>query len=266
TGEMKTVHSWGTADSSYLSGALRGGLRLSPDGRFLAVSWPEASPASAMGIYVIAVGNDQPYRVASAAGAFVFGWSPVCEQRLYVSDQSGTFDLWSLPMKDGRPWGVPASLKKDIGWVRASGISDSGNVYYSLITDVGGAYTGDLDVEAATVRNLQPIPTPRGQVSVNPRWSSDGSHLLINRCDVALPVISETARVGVVIQDVATGQERVVLPPKASYPLPDQSGKEQYPIQLQAAWARDGKSLMFALLSNPTIPPRLVLADLQTGS
>jgi Tol biopolymer transport system component len=154
-------------------------------------------------------------------------------------------------------------LKKDIGWVQASGIADNGNIFYSLTVDLGGAYIGDLDIDAATVRNLQPIPTPRGQASVRPIWSPDGSHLLINRWEVSVPRSPETPRVQVVSLDIATGQERVVLPPKETYLSPDQGVKE--PLLYHAAWAPDGKSLVFVLFSKPGIPPRFVLADLQTG-
>jgi Tol biopolymer transport system component len=101
---MKTVFSWGPRGTPILDGMFRGGLRLSPDGRFLASSLPEAPPASGTVVFVTAVGDGKPHKVAwSPEDAYVFGWSPDGQQLLYVSDQSGSYDLWAVPVKDAEP-------------------------------------------------------------------------------------------------------------------------------------------------------------------
>ena len=264
TGEMKTVFSWGSRGLSVLDGVFRGGLRLSPDGRFLASSLPEAGPASGTVVFVAAVGDGKPHKVAwSPEDAYVFGWSPDGQQLLYVSDQSGTYDLWAVPVKDAEPHGVPVLLKKDLGMVHATGIADDGSLHYATPSARGDVYLGELDVEGAVIRNLQQVPAPRGLLSLHATWSPDGSRLLIDR--TSYPLVKGSVPLGWpahqakgMIRDVATGEEREAKPPEGTAP----AGRPY-----DAGWSPDGKSMVFEILrSNPQDPPiKFVVADLETG-
>jgi Tol biopolymer transport system component len=183
SGEMKTVFRPPQRGSAILPSQQRFvQFRISPDGKFLAHTFSESPQDSGTGVFTIAVGEDKPYKITGVpADSYVFGWSPDGRQLLYVSNQSGSNYLWAVPVKDGRPTGVPVLLKRDFGLMQGSGVADDGKLYYSSYSTIGNLYVGDLDVQAAVVRNVHQIPQPPGHLSGTATWSSDGSRLLIDR-------------------------------------------------------------------------------------
>jgi len=261
TGEMTKVYSSGLRGSAILPIQLRGAqLRLSPDGRFVANTMPEAPTERGTGVFVTAVGDENPYKIAgSPADAYVFGWSPDGGQLLYVSDQSGSYDLWSVPMKDGRPRGVPVVLKKDLGMVMGSGIADDGSLYYCNASIFGNLYIGELDVAAAAVRNVQQIPQPSGHLSRRATWSPDGARLLIDRAS------GQFAAKGI-IRDIATGEEQEVRPPEGSY-APEMAPDGRSLTPYESSWAPDGKSIVYLVRRDrEQKPSQVIVANQQSGA
>ena len=187
------------------SGRCLGGLRLSPDGRFLASSLPEAPPASGTVVFVTAVGDGKPHKEAwSPEDAYVFGWSPDGQQLLYVSDQSGSYDLWAVPVKDAEPRGVPVLLKKELGMVHATGIADDGSLHYATLSRSGDVYLGELAQRAGCYPQLAAGACPSRELrNENATWSPDGSRLLMDRTSYQIGKGS-TGTQGI-IRDVGTG-------------------------------------------------------------
>ena len=262
TGDMKPVYSVGGRGSAIVPSQQRFvQFRLSPDNRFLAATLHKPEPATGTGVFVVGIDDNQPYGITGAsADAYVFGWSPDGRQLLYVSDQSGSYDLWALPMKDGQPNGVPIALHKDIGMVQGSGITDEGSLYYSITSSFGNLYVGDLDVESAAIRNVQQIPQPRGHISANANWSPDGTRLLIDRG-------SDQFVSKAIIRDVASGQEQEVKPPEGIY-VPEIAPDGRLLTHYQARWAPDGKSIVYLIQrerGTQTKPELVIVSDLQTG-
>jgi Tol biopolymer transport system component len=181
-------------------------IRLSPDGKLVADTVRERPTDRGTAVFVTPVGSNTPQRITSPeADAYVFGWSPDGQRLLYVSDESGNYDLWAVPIKSGKPTGVAVLLKKDLGQVYASGISDDGSLYYSSTTQVGNAYVGELDVAASTVSNVEQVPAPRGHWTGQATWSPDGSRLLLERRGESRSIMT--------IRDLTTGQEQEIKPP-----------------------------------------------------
>ncbi|MGH9720046.1 MAG: hypothetical protein ACRD8O_07520, partial [Bryobacteraceae bacterium] len=218
--------------------------RLSPDSRLVAYSAPEAESDSRFSVFVSALDGSNRQKISGQSGnAYVFGWSPGGARILYISDRSGSHDLYSIAIRAGKPEGVPALLKKEIGRVAGAGVADNGRLYYSISTAVGEVYLGDLDRDAATVRNLQQIDQPPGQTSSTTQWSPDGRQLMIQR------QFTTEVRIANVLRDVATGEERAF---KTPYDGRASAGR----------WTADGKSFVLMLVTNTS--RRLVLTDMET--
>jgi Tol biopolymer transport system component len=234
-------------------------IRLSPDGKLVADTVRERPTDRGTAVFVTPVGSNTPQRITSPeADAYVFGWSPDGQRLLYVSDESGNYDLWAVPIKSGKPTGVAVLLKKDLGQVYASGISDDGSLYYSSTTQVGNAYVGELDVAASTVSNVEQVPAPRGHWTGQATWSPDGSRLLLERRGESRSIMT--------IRDLTTGQEQEIKPPMGTYESQtDTNGRSL--TDYRAVWAPDGKSVLFVIYHMLNQKPlKMVVADLETGT
>ncbi|MGH9720045.1 MAG: hypothetical protein ACRD8O_07515, partial [Bryobacteraceae bacterium] len=162
---------------------------------------------------------------------------------LFISDHSGTLDLYSIAVREGKAQGLQALLKKDIGRVTGAGIADNGSLHYSINTALGDVYLGDLDIDAGAIRNLRQIDQPAGHLSFATQWSPDGKQLFIQR---RAPQESRSANF---IRDVATGVERAYKTPYDA-------------LAVRGQWTADGKSVLLMLVNETSV--RLVLADADT--
>jgi Tol biopolymer transport system component len=265
SGEARVVKSSGLRGSGISVSQMLGPqfraaqFRISPDVKFLADTFSESPQTGGTGVFVTAVGDDKSYKIAGApADAYLFGWSPDGEQLLYISNQSGHYDLWAVPMRDGRPSGVPVVLKKDLGLALSSGIADDGSLYYSVTSSFGNVYLGELDIAAAAVRNLQSVPQRPGELKGSATWSPDGSRLLMDR------LLDPFATKGI-IRDVATGDEKEIGPPPGSFSPTAASDGQQMNLY-QSRWAPDGKSIVYLIhRGRLQDSEQVIVTDLQTG-
>ena len=148
--------------------------RLSPDARFIAATVPNKDDPGRTSVSVRSAAGPLREITGQLTDALVFGWTPDGGKLLFVSNQTGSYDLWSVAMNEGNPVGPPALVQRDFGEVFGSGISDDGRLFYSSIANPGSAYIGELDAEAARVRGLRPLEQPPGWKTRWLRWSPDG--------------------------------------------------------------------------------------------
>lgn len=151
----------------------------SPDGRNITVDLPESDNTDDRDVLVLAIdGSRETRAVVSPGNDVVIGWTPDGHSLLFASDRSGAMGLWSLPIVDGKPVGVPTIVKADIGNVVPLGVTRSGTLYWSTVV-------WDLDVELlpldlATGRQTgsssKPIQRFTGTNS-QPAWSANGKWL-----------------------------------------------------------------------------------------
>jgi hypothetical protein len=110
--------------------------RVSPDGKHIAYAFQKA--AGDLQIYVIAVDESAETQLTTTGWNGGPIWSPDGRHILFVSDRSGRFGLWAAAMKDGRPEGIPMSLKRDTGRITPIGMSRSGSYYYVQDASLAG--------------------------------------------------------------------------------------------------------------------------------
>jgi Tol biopolymer transport system component len=204
--------------------------RFSPDGRFVAFSFVrEDSPPNIDVFLMTADGRNEAVVAGHPAEDELLGWTPDGRSLVFLSDRSGTWDIWTVHITGGKQQGEPELLKKDFGYYvwEVLGLAPDGSFYYKTDTASGRFYNGAVDLETGKVL-VPPAPvTTRytGPPSM-PTWSPDGRNLLY---------LSRRGSTGpgnniLTIRSTATGEERFLSP--------------RLRFVNQISWAPDGRSVI----------------------
>jgi len=203
--------------------------RFSPDGRFVAFSLVrEGSPPHGDVFLMTAEGRNEVVVAGHPAEDQLHGWTPDGRSLVFLSDRSGTWDIWTVHITGGKQQGGPELLKKDFGYdAEVLGFAPDGSCYYKSHTSSGRLYNGAVDLETGKVL-VPPAPVttrytgPPSELT----WSPDGRNLLY---------ISRRGRIGpgnniLTIRSAATGEERFLSPRLRGVG--------------QISWAPDGRSVI----------------------
>jgi Tol biopolymer transport system component len=115
---------------------------LSPDGRLIAYS--AATDSKDRHIYILAADGSNETEIVKTAGSNENPvWTPDGKHILFKSDRSGTFDLWSIPIQNGKATGDASLVRADIGDVDAIGMY--GSSYYYRSSQQGAEYVNIAD-------------------------------------------------------------------------------------------------------------------------
>ena len=94
-----------------------GNMIYSPDGKHFTFDYLSRE-GSDSDIYSLSIdGRTEVPLVEHPAHDCLLGWTPDGKHVLFSSDRTGTFDVWSLPISDGRPNGEPQMVRKNLGYV-----------------------------------------------------------------------------------------------------------------------------------------------------
>ena len=185
--------------------------RFSPDGRFIAFSFVhDGNPPHGDVFLITADGQNENIIAGHPSEDRLIGWTPDGKNLIFLSDRSGTWDVWTVSITKGRQQGEPELLKKDFGYYsEVLGIAPDGSFYYKVNTPSGGLYSGAVDIETGKI--IEPpslVATRYMGPPINLRWSHDGKYLLY---------LSRPGGMGpgnnlITIRSEATGEERILKP------------------------------------------------------
>jgi len=154
----------------------------SPDGRFVAFSsLGEGSPPHGDVFLMTADGRNEAVVAGHPAEDQLLAWTPDGRSLVFLSDRSGTWDIWTVHITGGKQQGEPELLKKDFGYhaPEVLGFAPDGSFYYKTDTSLGGLYNGAVDLETGKVLvPPAPVTTRYTGPPDQPRWSPDGRNLL----------------------------------------------------------------------------------------
>jgi len=226
------------------------GTSFSPDGRFVAFSFVrEGSPPHGDVFLMTADGRNEVVVAGHPAADQLLGWTPDGRSLVFVSDRSGTWDLWTVHITGGKQQGEPELLKKDFGdGAGALGFAPDGSFYYKTDTRLGGLYTGAVDLETGKVLEPPaPVTTRYTGPPSQPTWSPDGRNLLY---------ISRRGPIGpgnniLTIRSTATGEERFLSP------------RLRYVGQI--SWAPDGRSVIALAIGFTGTEGKIFRIDTETS-
>jgi Tol biopolymer transport system component len=153
----------------------------SPDGKSIAFSLVNEDNPPQGEIYLItADGKDEVIVAGHPAEDKLLSWTPDGRNLLFLSDRSGTWDIWTVRINGGKQLGEPELLKKDFGrYSQYLGLAPDGLLYYRTNTPLGRLYYGALNIETGKVL-VQPTPvmTRFNGAPSRSTWSPDGRSLL----------------------------------------------------------------------------------------
>jgi Tol biopolymer transport system component len=153
----------------------------SPDGRSIAFSLVNDGNPPQSEMYIMnADGRNEVVVARHPAEDELLAWTPDGKSLLFLSDRSGTWDIWSIRIIEGKQQGDPQLLKKDFGkGSKFLGFTTDGSLYYKTLTPLGHLYFGEIDLETGKVL-IPPTPVttrfngPPSRIT----WSPDGRSLL----------------------------------------------------------------------------------------
>jgi len=221
----------------------------SKDGRFLLYSLPDSASANDGGIFALAVdGSRETTLVQSPKEDWSPTWSPDSQAVLFLSDRSGTPDLWSIRVVDGKPQGTPLLVKTNIGRVTNLGFTSDGSFLYGAMNWLRNVFVVGFDPETLSVTS-QPTLVTENVVGSNqqPSWSPDGKFIAFFRG-------KEQTEQTIVVRSLSDGAEKV-LSTKLQNVFP---GYGVAPV-----WFPDSRSLLIGDSANGKRTVRKI--DIETG-
>jgi len=200
----------------------------SPDGQYVAFSFVrDGNPPNGDVFLMNYDGRNEVVIAGHPAEDNLIGWAPDGKSLIFLSDRSGTWDIWTVRITGGKQDGEPELLKKDFGYYsEVLGIAPAGSLYYKVNARSGGLYSGTIDIETGKILSSPlPVATRFTGPPFNIKWSRDGKYLLY---------LSRRGAIGpgnniITIRSDATGEERFLSPPLR--------------FVNQVSWAPDGHSI-----------------------
>jgi Tol biopolymer transport system component len=257
----------------------------SPDDRYLAYSYTSRKDPSNFDIFLVSTdgsGETVPL-VEHPANDRVLGWIPGRDELLFLSDRSGSWDVWVLSVKKGQPAGEPVRVYPNLGdvapievysrWMEnyVSNFDPETGKFIGSLTQPLSGYKQSLDwsPDGRRLAYVQVDSTPEGPgflrgflhirdlesgadreipcgiAVVEVRWSADGKSLLMSGMRER-KVIDYRLKTSLYVVDTQTGKVQPVADrPDSRIVIGD--------------WSADGKGIYFV------DGDRIVLHDLETG-
>ena len=112
--------------------ATSSGVSHSPDDRYIAYDHPVEEDPVNYDIYLLATdGSGEIPLVEHPANDWVLGWAPGGKEILFKRDHLGTWDIWTIPVANGKPLGPPKRILSDVGGITPLGFTQDGSFYFS---------------------------------------------------------------------------------------------------------------------------------------
>ena len=189
---------------------------LSPDGRYIAYSALTRNPktgnredsdrdSDAQDIYIMSADGATEKVLAKTGGINEAPvWTPDGTHILFISDRSGTFDLYSVAVKAGEATGFPTQVKKGVGRIiPINTMSQSGTLYY-VSKPESEVQIAEMDPAALKFRGFGASGSETFP-GLRPSWSPDGQSIAFSK----LRADGQTA--DVVVLSLKTRSSKVYL-------------------------------------------------------
>ena len=225
-------------------------MSLSPDGRWLLYDHELSRGQQVRSdIYIIDVqgGGARPL-VEHPSLDLLVGWLPGTDVVLFSSDRSGTTDLWSVRVVNGRASAEPRRVRSDFLRSVPVGFGDDA-LFYSVETGSSGPAVINMDPRSGALLGAASPPlTDLGRNWQALAWSPDGQTLAAGT--------QERGSHAITLHSMVTGESRVFW-------LDDDV--RVWTVQ----WTADGNGLLLRAGeagSRPTDPHHFLRLDLVTGT
>ncbi|MCK5702149.1 MAG: PD40 domain-containing protein, partial [Cyclobacteriaceae bacterium] len=174
-------------------------LSTSTDEKYIAYDYTNENNGGKSDISVLMIdGKNEISLVNHPANDKVIGWVPGRKEFLFISDRTGTWDLWAMPFEEGKPSERVKRIYTDIGKVAPIGFTDSGDCFVGFSRRNFNTYIVPFNNVTGTLNKES------GKILLGSNflldWSPDGQYLAyIKEIDASWQLI---------IQDLKTDEER----------------------------------------------------------
>jgi Tol biopolymer transport system component len=181
----------------------------SPDDRYLAYSHISKKYPQNYDVYLVVTdGSGQTTAlVEHPANERVLGWIPGRNAIVFLSDRSGTWDVWLLEISDGQPKADPRRVYTNVGNVNPIGFTDDGSFYYLVHSRWVNNYVTILNPQ--TGKLVGELTQPLVGYNTALDWSPDGRYLAYSPVGTA-PAGIAILQGSLCIRDLQTGEDRTV--------------------------------------------------------
>jgi Tol biopolymer transport system component len=149
----------------------------SPDDRYVAYSYTSRKDPSNFDIFLVSTdgSGDVIPLVEHPANDRVLGWLPGKDELLFLSDRSGSWDVWMLPVKNGQRAGDLVRVYPNLGNISPLGFTNSGAYYFEVYSRWMENFVSSFDPETGKLAGSLTQPLSGYKQSLD--WSPDGRRL-----------------------------------------------------------------------------------------
>ncbi len=179
----------------------------SPNDRFIAYDFPSAEKSGNYDINLLATdGGGEIHLIEHPANDRLLGWVPNREEMLFLSNRTGTYDIWAVKVENGKEKSMPWPVKRDIGQISPKGFTKDGSFYYSIFTRRFTTEIAPFDLKTGKVQEELSSPLFVGS-NFTVEWSPNGENLVYKteKTDPAGPGFYNRP---LYVRNLQTGEER----------------------------------------------------------
>jgi len=219
----------------------------SPDEKYIACDFANETDGGKFDINLLTMeGGSEISLVKHPANDRVLGWVPGRKEFLFISDRSGTWDLWAIPVDDGKPSGPEKRIYTDIGEIQPVGFVQNGNCYFGFNRRNFNAYIAPFNAETGKLDEKSAKTLLGSKIWME--WSPDGQYLsyIEEKPGADYPL-------QLVIQDLKTAEERRLADNLHA---------------MSPCWSPDGNSILVAGIDKSEIGTKnagIYIVDVRTG-
>jgi len=194
-----------------------------PDGQHIVYNHPQEKNSGRSDISMLSVdGKQEIPLVQHPADDRLMGCSADGNWILFISDRTGTWDAWIMPISNGKPQGDPQLMRREIGLIHPMGISRTGSFYYSTPGFRNDIFYASIDpISGGIIEPAKKYPLSYEGHNSYPGLSPDGKHFVY---------VSDRGQRALCIYSLETGEERKI------------SLKGKFSGFGRSRWAPDGRS------------------------
>lgn len=241
-----------TQFDTHLAAPKMWGFAFSPDGKYIAYDISQEEKAyEKKNIFLLSVdGSTETPLIEHPAIDTVIDWTPDGKGLLFISDRTGTQDVWLIRLAGGKPQGDAQLLKPGVGRIEPLGVTSRGELYYGLSGGTTDVYVVRIDPRTGKI-----LAPPRKAVwqyeghNAYPDYSPDGK-LLAYISSPGMPTNRPRRALGIL--SLETGQIRELIPNLFAFNFP--------------RWAPDGRTISVEGIDPGSRVGGIYRVDVQTAA
>lgn len=181
-------------------------IALSSDERYLAFDFPDPEANGMFDVNIISLDTKkESHIIEHPANDRLLGWLPGRNEVLFVSDRSGTKDIWAMTVSDGQSAGVPKRILNNTGDVNPMGYTLKGSLIFGVSTTVFEFFIVPLDGESGKV-SMDERTSIAGQ-RFGCTWLPDGESIIFTEFNQG--PATQTS-INLVVANTKTGKSRIL--------------------------------------------------------